>query len=106
MPYGFFTIEKLKPAKRGGKMSWVTVAHVHAQQSLSDALAEIERRGNAGYFRVTQMQRAVWAEKIDGKLKLRKWHAGSLESLMRGARAFVRDKGRYPVGKRSSNRRK
>jgi hypothetical protein len=95
MPFGYFTIERLKSANGGGEPQWVTVAHVHAHQSLSDALAEIERRGKAGYFRVTQMQRVIWAEKIDGKLKLRKWHAGSPASLARGAKAFVRDKGRY-----------
>jgi hypothetical protein len=95
MPHGFFTIEQLKSAGPRGNATWVTVAHVDARHSLSDALAEIERRGKAGFYRVVQMQRVVWAEKVDGELKLRKWHAGSPASLARGARTFVRDKGRY-----------
>jgi hypothetical protein len=33
------------------------------------------------------MQRVIRAEKVGGKLRLRKWHAGSPESLERGAAA-------------------
>jgi hypothetical protein len=97
MPHGFFTIEQWKPDKRSGEPAWVAVAHVNADQSLNDALRGIEERGKAGFFRVIQTQRQVWAEKIDGKLRLRKWHASTPESLARTAEAFLRDNGRWPA---------
>ena len=97
MPYGSFTIEQWKPRKRRGKPEWITVAHIDARQSLSDALRLIEDRGRPGFFRVIQTQRQIWAQKVDGRLRLRKWHAGSSASLARGAAAFVRDKGRWPT---------
>jgi hypothetical protein len=56
----------------------------------------IEAEGKPGFFRVIQMQRVIWAEKIGGKLRLRKWHAGSPESLERGAAAYERVGGKYP----------
>jgi hypothetical protein len=59
MPFGFFTIERWVAGKRGGKSRWVTIAHVDARRSLSDALAEIETRGKPGFFRVVQTQRVV-----------------------------------------------
>ena len=90
MAHGFFTIEEWRNKK------WVTVCHLDADQSVADALQELERRNKPGYFRVVQTQRMVWAERIDGKLKLRKWHAGSPETLSRGAEAFDRDGGRWP----------
>ena len=61
----------------------------------NDAMNEIERRDEAGFFRIVQTQRQVWAEKVDGKLRLRKWHAGSPEALARTGDAFIRDKGRW-----------
>ena len=97
MPYGFFTIEQWKPRKRGAKAEWVAVAHVNAGASLSNALKQIEQRDRPGFFRVIQTQRQVWAERVDGRLVLRKWHAGSPEALARSAAAFVRDRGRWPV---------
>jgi hypothetical protein len=90
MANGFFTIEQWRNQK------WVTVSHVSGHQSLTDAIQELERRGKAGFFRVIQMQRMIWAEKIDGKLRLRKWHAHSPETLSRSAKAFDRDGGRWP----------
>ncbi|HTV48238.1 MAG TPA: hypothetical protein VMG59_07325 [Phycisphaerae bacterium] len=97
MPYGFFTIEQWKPRKRRGMSEWITVAHIDACQSLSDAIRRIEERGRPGFFRVIQTQRQIWAEKVNGRLRLRKWHAGSHASLALGAAAFVRDKGRWPT---------
>jgi hypothetical protein len=91
MAHGFFTIEEWRNKK------WVAVCHLNAGQSAADALRELERRDKPGYFRVVQTQRMIWAEKIDGKLKLRKWHAGSPETLSRGAKAFDRDKGKWPT---------
>jgi hypothetical protein len=97
MPQGFYTIEQWKPRRRGGKPQWVAVAHADARASPSAALRMIEQRDRAGFFRVIQTQRQVWAERIDGKLRLRKWHAGSPEALARTAQAFVRDGGRWPT---------
>ena len=96
MPHGFFTIEKWT-TDNGTEARWVAVAHLDACYSLSDALAEIEKWDRPGFFRVVQTQRVIWAERVNGKLRLRKWHAGSPQSLARGAAAFVRDKGRWPV---------
>jgi hypothetical protein len=97
MPRGFFTIEQWKPQKRDGEAGWIAVAHVDADHSLSDALQSIQQRDEAGFFRVIQTQRQVWAEKVEGKLRLRKWHADSPAALTRTAEAFVRDKGRWPA---------
>jgi hypothetical protein len=97
MPYGFFTVEEWKPPRRGAKPAWVAVLHLDADQSLSGALNAIAKRGRAGFYRVIQTQRQVWAEKVDGKLRLRKWHAGSPQALGRTALAFERDEGVWPV---------
>ena len=90
MAHGFFTIEQWRDKK------WVTVCHLNADQSVTDALEELERRDKPGCFRIVQTQRMIWAEKIDGKLKLRKWHAGNPETLSRTAEAFDRDRGKWP----------
>jgi hypothetical protein len=90
MPHGFYTIEQWR-----GKR-WVTVCHLDGGQSLTDAMQEVERRGKAGFFRIVQTQRMIWAEKKDGKLRLRKWHAGTPETLSRTAEAFDRDGGKWP----------
>jgi hypothetical protein len=91
MAHGFFTIEQWRNKK------WVAVCHVDGQRSLTGAVRELERRNKAGFFRVVQTQRMIWAEKINGKLRLRKWHASNPETLLRSARAFDRDGGKWPV---------
>jgi hypothetical protein len=90
MPSGFFTIEQWR------NKHWVIVCHLSGRQKLTDALAVIERRARPGFFRVVQTQRMVWAEKRDGKLRLRKWHAMDPETLSRTAVAFDRDQGKRP----------
>jgi hypothetical protein len=97
MAHGFFTIEQWKPPKRGAQPAWVAIRHLDADHSLSDALRTIEEHDQAGFFRVIQTQRQVWAEKVNGKLRLRKWHANSPEALTRTAEAFERDEGRWPT---------
>jgi hypothetical protein len=87
--------------KRGAKAEWVAVAHVNAGASLSDALRLIEQRDRPGFFRVIQTQRQVWAERVGGKLRLGKWHAGSPAALARTAEAFVRDRGQWPTKARA-----
>jgi hypothetical protein len=98
MANGFFTIEQWKSPKRGAKPTWSPILYLDAGHSLSDALRAIEERDQAGLYRVTQTQRQVWAEKVNGKLRLRKWHASSHEALARTAEAFERDGGRWPTG--------
>jgi hypothetical protein len=90
MAQGFFTIEEWRNKR------WVTVCNLSGDQSVTDALRELERRDKPGFFRVVQTQRMVWAEKTDGKLRLRKWHANSPETLSRSAEAFDRDRGKWP----------
>ena len=90
MAHGFFTIEQWRHKK------WLTICHLIGHTKLTDALRELERRDKPGFFRVVQMQRMVWAEKKDGKLQLRKWHANNPETLSRTAKAFDRDRGKWP----------
>jgi hypothetical protein len=97
MAHGFFTIEQWKTPKRGTKPAWVPILHLDADHSLTDALRAIEEGDQAGFYRVIQTQRQVCAEKVDGKLYLRKWHANSLEALTRTAEAFERDGGHWPA---------
>jgi hypothetical protein len=93
MAHGFFTIEQWRNKK------WVAVCHLDASRTITDALKELERHDKPGFFRVIQTQRMIWAEKTGGKLRLRKWHAGHPDTLMRSAKAFDRDKGKWPVKK-------
>jgi len=93
MAHGFFAIEKW----HGSNRKWVTVANLNGDSSVSDALRALERRGKRGFFRVVQTQRMIWAEKTKGKLRLRKWHATSPGTLLRTAKAFDRDKGKWPA---------
>jgi hypothetical protein len=96
MAHGFFTIEQMKPPKRGARPAWVPVLHLDASHCLSDAFQAIEERGRAGFYRVIQTQRFVWAEKVDGQLRLQQRHASTPEELARTAEAFERDGGRWP----------
>jgi len=105
MPHGFFTVEQWKSAGSGGAPQWAPVKHFDACNTLTKAIEWIEAQGNPGFYRIAQTQRVIWAEESAGTLRLRKWHAGSLESLQKGAAAFDRDGGKYPVAKRSSNNR-
>jgi hypothetical protein len=95
MAHGFFTIEQWNPPTRSTEPAWVPVQHLDAGHSLTDALRAIEERGQAGFYRVIQTQRQVWAEKVDGKLHLHKWHASSPDALTRTAEAFERDGGHW-----------
>ena len=92
MPHGFFTLERWSAAQS----VWKPVAHFTARQKISHAIAKLESLARPGFYRITQTQRMIWAEKINGKLKLRIWHAGTPEVLARGAAAFTRDRGKWP----------
>ena len=95
MAQGFFTIEQWKPRKRGAKPEWLPILHLDSDKSLTDALRALQARDQAGLYRVIQTQRQVWAEKVNGELRLRKWHASSPEDLARTAEAFERHGGRW-----------
>jgi hypothetical protein len=86
----------MKSPKRARRHSGLQCAISDTEKSLTDVLAALEKRDEAGFFRVVQTQRMIWAEKSNGKLRLRKWHAGTREVLSRTAAAFERDRGRWP----------
>jgi len=97
MPQGFFTVEQWVRPTAKGRPRWVEVCHVGGGQRLLDAIAELERLGKPGFYRVTQTLRMIWAERENGKLRMRKWHVGSPESLAQSAAAYERDGGKWPV---------
>ena len=97
MPHGFFTVEQWNRPQHGAKAEWIPILHVDCHQSLRRAVEAVEQRNQPGLYRVVQMQRSVWAEMENGKLRLRCWHASSPEGLARLAEAFERDGGRWPV---------
>jgi hypothetical protein len=106
MPHGFFTIEQWKRPDPGSEPQWLLVRHLNSSHSLSDAIEQLEELGQPGFYRVVQTQRMIWAEKRDGKLHLRKWHAGSPEELSRSTAAFDRDGGRWPEPRRTEAKEK
>jgi hypothetical protein len=102
MPHGFFTVEQWDPTHR--KPRWIPIFHLDSYQSLTKAIRELEKRGQPGLYRVVQMQRAIWAEKEGGKLRLHGSHASSPESLARLVEIFEREGGRRPVEKARQER--
>lgn len=99
MPHGYFTVEQWKRVKHGEKPEWVPILHLDSYQSLTKAMAALERRGEPGLFRVLQMQRCIWAEIENGKLRLHGSHASSPENLAQMVEIFGREGGRRPVEK-------
>src|SRR5881394_366496 len=98
MPHGFFTIEQWK------RPEWIPILHLDSYQSLTKAMAALERRGKPGLFRVVQMQRCVWSEMEDGKLRLHGSHASSPETLAQLVEIFEREGGRRPMKKARQDR--
>src|SRR6266496_2581125 len=64
----------------------------------------IGETGEAGLFRIAQMQRCVWAEMEDGALKLHGSHASSPENLAELVEIFEREGGRRPVERARAER--
>jgi len=93
MPHGFFTVERWE------RPAWVAILHLGPSQSLTKAIAALEKRGQAGLYRVIQTQRCLWAEMQDGKLRVHGSHLGSIEELRRLAELYEREGGRRPVEK-------
>jgi hypothetical protein len=83
---------------------WVPILHLDSYQSLTKAMAALQKRGKPGLFRVSQMQRCVWAEVENGKLRLHGSHASSPENLAQVVKIFEREGGRRPVEKARQQR--
>jgi hypothetical protein len=105
MAHGFFTLEQWKRPVPRAAPRWVPIRHFNHDITLSGAIQHLENLGRPGFYRVTQTQRMIWAEKTEGRLRLRKWHAGSPEALARSVEAFDRDGGRWPVTKARGKKR-
>jgi hypothetical protein len=97
MPQGYYTIEQWKRPKKGAAFEWVAILHLPFGASLTDAERAVQERAMPGLFRVVQMQRVIWAEPEDGKLRLRKSHASSPRGLDGIREMFERSGGKYPV---------
>lgn len=97
MPHGYFTVEQWKRPAGGKTPQWIPILHLDSCQSLTKAMAALEKRGEPGLFRVLQMQRCVWAGMESGKLRLHGSHAASPENLADMVELFEREKGRRPV---------
>jgi hypothetical protein len=95
MPYGFFTVEQWKRPSPRSAPQWTAIKHLDACNTLSSVMGTIAADGKPGFFRVVQTQRMIKAEKVNGKLRLRKWHAGSPETLARSAESIDSDGGAW-----------
>src|SRR5207249_2496907 len=104
MPHGFFTVEQWKRPQDSAAAHWIPILHLDSYQSLTKAMAALEKRGQPGLFRVVQMQRCLWAEMEGGKLRLHGSHASSPENLAQMVEIFVREGGRRPVEKARQER--
>jgi hypothetical protein len=106
MPHGYFTIEQWQRPKGRGAGRWVPVLHLDASQSLTKAIGALEQRGVPGLFRVVQMQRCLWGEIENGKLRFHGSHASSPENLTELTELFDKNGGRRPVEKARQERAK
>jgi hypothetical protein len=104
MPHGYFTVEQWKCPQDGATTHWIPILHLDSYQSLTKAMAALEKRGEPGLFRVMQMQRCVWAKMEGGKLRLHLSHASSPENLAQVVEIFEREGGHRPVEKARAER--
>ena len=104
MPDGFFTVEQWKRSGNNALTQWIPILHLDSYQSLTKAMAALEKRGDPGLFRIVQMQRCVWAEIEGGELQLHGSHASSPENLQQIVEIFEREGGRRPVEKARRDR--
>jgi hypothetical protein len=103
MPFGFFTVEQWHGKKRG----WTTVCHVTGYgKTLTEAIKQLESLGKPGFFRITQTQRIIFAEKEKGKLRMRKWHVSTPEGLARAAEQFEREGRKRAKGNGNPSKRR
>jgi hypothetical protein len=106
MPHGFFTVEQWTLSRDGAKSQWVSILHPDSCQSMSKAMEALEKRGQAGLYRVVQTQRRIWAESENGKLRLHGSHVSSPDNLATLAEIFEREGGHRPVEKARQDRLK
>jgi hypothetical protein len=106
MPQGFYTVERWKQPRKGAPPEWVGVLTLPFGATLTAAEQALEHLDEPGLYRVVQLQRVVWAERENGKLCLRKSHAGSPESLDGMRQMFERCGGHYPKEEVRAARRK
>src|SRR6184192_4052139 len=104
MPHGFFTVEQWQRRQNRAAAEWIPILHLDSYQSLTKAIQALEKRGQPGLYRVVQMQRCIWAEMEDGKLRLHGSHASSPENLAQLAEMYEREGGRRPVEKARQER--
>ena len=104
MAHGFFTVEQWKRPHEGAAKQWVPILHLDSYQSLTKAMAALEKRDEPGLYRIFQMQRCVWAEMEKGKLRLHGSHASSPQNLATIVEIFEREGGRRPVEKARQDR--
>ena len=97
MPQGYYTIEQWKQPRKGASAEWVAILTLPFGETLSAAEQALRQLDKAGFYRVIQTQRVIWAEYDKGSLRLRKSHAGSPESLEQMRLMFERCGGRYPI---------
>jgi hypothetical protein len=105
MPHGYFTIEQWTEPP-GAKSQWSPILHLDSDQSLTKAMAALEKLGKPGLYRIVQMQRCVWAEMEDGRLRLHGSHHSTPENLAKIVEIFEHEGGRRPVEKAHAERMK
>jgi hypothetical protein len=92
MPQGYYTIEQWKPPQ------WVAITALPFGLSLTAAEQALSRLGKPGFYRLVHTQRIIWCERDRrSRLRLRKSHASSPQSLRRMQEMFDRTGGRFPV---------
>lgn len=108
MPQGYYTIEQWKQPRADAPAEWVAILTLPFGQTLTAAEQALAQLGMPGLYRVVHTQRVIWAEADDegGRLRLRKAHAGSPESLASIRQMFERCGGCYPVEEVREARRK
>jgi hypothetical protein len=106
MPFGYFTIEQYKQPAGKARGAWTPVIQLDAGHNLTDALKSLEARKKPGLYRVLQIQRCIWAETKQGKLKLYPAHASNPGSLDKITEIFIREKGHRPTAKARADRKK
>ena len=94
MAHGFFTVEQWKRPKNGAKARWIRIFDLDSCQSLSKAIAALEKHGQPGLYRAMQTQRCIWAEMEEGTLRLHRSHVSSPENLARLTEIYEREGGR------------
>jgi hypothetical protein len=97
MPQGYYTIEGWRPSRKKRDGGWHAILHLPFGASLTDAEHALANLGKQGFYRIVQMQRVIWAQPEDGRLRLRKSHASSPANLDQMRAMFERTGGVYPV---------